>query len=86
MLYFDKIGITEGINVNKTSASKEHSICHYWHFLEKCFKLELNICNECHDVFVMHMNLSNIAVLNIHGFYYGCIINRISKSKVVNVL
>ena len=30
MLYFDRIGISEGIDVNKTSESKERDICHYW--------------------------------------------------------
>ena len=29
MLYFDRIGISEGIDINKTSASKECDICHY---------------------------------------------------------
>ena len=29
MLYFDKIDVSEGIDVNKTGASKECDICHY---------------------------------------------------------
>ena len=29
MLEYDRIGISEGIDVNKTSASKECDICHY---------------------------------------------------------
>ena len=29
MLYFDKIDVSERIDVNKTSASKELDICHY---------------------------------------------------------
>ena len=28
MLYFDRIDISEGIDVNKTSESKECDICH----------------------------------------------------------
>ena len=32
MLYFDRINISEGINVNKTSASKDCDIFHYWYF------------------------------------------------------
>ena len=30
MLYFDRTDVSKGIDVNKTSASKEHDICHYW--------------------------------------------------------
>ena len=33
MLYFDRIDVSEGIDVNKTSASKEYNICYYWYFL-----------------------------------------------------
>ena len=29
MLEYDRINISEGIDVNKTSASKECDICHY---------------------------------------------------------
>ena len=35
MLEYDKIHISEGIDINKTSASKECDICHYWYFLNK---------------------------------------------------
>ena len=36
MLYYDKIDVSEGIDFNKISASKECDICHYWYFLN-CF-------------------------------------------------
>ena len=29
MLYFNRIDVSEGIDVNKTSKSKECNICHY---------------------------------------------------------
>ena len=29
MVYFDRINVSEGIDVNKTGASKECDICHY---------------------------------------------------------
>ena len=32
MLYFDGIHVSEGIDVNKTSASKQCDICLYWYF------------------------------------------------------
>ena len=32
MLYYDRIDVSERININKTSASKEFDICHYWYF------------------------------------------------------
>ena len=38
MLYFDRVNVSEGIDVNKTSKSKECDICHYWYFLSKEYK------------------------------------------------
>ena len=35
MLEYNRIDVSEGIDVNKTNASKEYDICHYWYFLDK---------------------------------------------------
>ena len=35
MLYYGRIDISEEIDINKTSTSKECDICHYWYFLDK---------------------------------------------------
>ena len=43
MIYYDRMDVSEGIEVNKTSKSKECSICHYWHFLGKGFKFQADI-------------------------------------------
>ena len=33
MFYYNRIDVSEGIDVNKTSASKYCDICQYWYFL-----------------------------------------------------
>ena len=45
-LYYDRIDTFEGIDVNKTSASKECDICHYWYFLNYSFKFKPNVYNR----------------------------------------
>ena len=50
MLEYDRIDISEGIDVNKTSASKECDICHYWYSKDIGFKCEPYLCNGCHDL------------------------------------
>ena len=67
MLYFHRIDVSEGIDVNKRSASKECDICHYWYFLNYSFKSQPNVNNRCHDLLMMFMNLCNISILNIKG-------------------
>ena len=86
MLYFDRIDVSEGIYVIKTSASKECDICHYWYFLNFSFKFQPNACNRCHDLLIMSINLSDVAILNIKGSDYCCIISLISKSEAINLL
>ena len=50
MLEYDRIDISEGIDVNKTNASKECDICHYCYFKDIGFKYEPYLCNGCHDL------------------------------------
>ena len=86
MLYFNKLDISEGIDVNKTSQSKECNICHYWYFLNKGFNFQPNICNRCHDLLMMCMKFSDIAVLNIKSADYCCIISGINESEAKNLM
>ena len=39
MLEYDRIHISDGIDINKTNAPKECDICHYWYFLDKIFNM-----------------------------------------------
>ena len=70
----------------KKSASKKCDICHYGFFLNYSFNFQPNACNKCHDLFMMSMNLSDIAILNIKSSDYRCIISRISKNEAINVM
>ena len=55
MLYYDRIDVSEGIDINKTSKSKECDICQCWCFLNKGFKFQPYVCNRCHDLLMMSM-------------------------------
>ena len=35
MIEYERIDISESIDINKTSKSKECMLCHYWYFLNK---------------------------------------------------
>ena len=67
MLEYDRIDISEGVNIDKTSASKECSICHYWYFLDKNFNYDPYLCSECHDLMQKAMSLKNVAIVSIKG-------------------
>ena len=84
--YYDRIDVLEEINVEKTSASKECGICHYWYFLNYSFNFQWNDCNRCHDLLMVSINLSDIAILNIKDSNYCCTISLISKNEAINLL
>ena len=54
-----KIDVSEGTDVNKTSASKECELCHYWFFKDIGFKFEEHVCNKCHNLLTMDHSLKN---------------------------
>ena len=63
MLYYDRNDVSEGIDINQTSAWKECDIYHHWCFLDKEFKFQPYVCNGCHDVLIMSIKMLIIAVL-----------------------
>ena len=68
-------------NIFLEKASYELRKNHYWYFLNKEFKFQPNVCNGCHDLLMMSMNLSGIAILNIKSADYRCIISALAKIR-----
>lgn len=86
MLYYDRINISEGIDINGASASKGCVICCYWHFSDKEFSFQSSVFNDCHDQLTMSFDINSIVVLNIHGVEYCSTIFEISKCEAINLL
>ena len=83
MLQYEKIDVSEGVDVNKTSASKECELCHYWFFKDIGFKFEEHVCNRCHDLLTMAYSLKNIAILSAKGATFRCLLMSISKNEAL---
>ena len=86
MLEYDRIDISEGIDVDKTSKSKECKICHYWHFKDINFKYELLLCNGCHGLMPKAVNLNDVAIVYIKGSAYRIRFWYISKDNVIDMI
>ena len=86
MLQYQKIDVSEGIDVNKTSASKECEYYHYWFFKDVGFKFEEHVCNGCHNLLTMAHSLKNIAILSAKGATFGCLLMGISKNEALKRL
>ena len=44
MLQYDRIDVSEGIGINKTSESKECMLSHYWYFKDVGYKFQPYVC------------------------------------------
>ena len=81
MLQYQKIDVSEGTDMNITSALKECDLCHYWFLKDTGFKFEEHVCNKCNDLLTMAYSLKNIAILNAKGATFRCILMGISKNE-----
>ena len=86
MLQYDRTDISEGIDIDKTSESKECMLCHYCYFKDIGYKFQAYLCNGCHAVWMMVYELKNIAILNAKGIDYRCTLWGISRDEAVNRL
>ena len=86
MLEYERIDISEGIDVNKTNLSKECDICHYWYFKDLGFKYEPYLCNGCHDLIQKAMSFNNIAIVYVKGYTYRIRFWYKSKDDGINIM
>ena len=86
MLEYDKIDISEGIDINKTCASKECDTCHYWYFLNKNFRYEPYLCNGCRELMQKAMDFNDVAILSIQTNDYRIHFWYKSKNDAINLI
>ena len=86
MLEYGRTDISEGIDTNKTSVSKECNICHYWYFLDKHFNYDPYLCNGCHDLMQKAISFKNVAIVSIKGNYYRIHFSYISKNDAITIM
>ena len=90
MLEYDRIDISEGIDVNKTNLSKECDICHYWYFKDIGFKyenyLDYHDCHGCHDLIQKAMSFNNVAVVYVKGNAYRIHFWHMSRDDAINIM
>ena len=86
MLEYDKIDISEGIDINKTNKSKQCKICHYWYFKDIGFKYEPHLWNGCHGLLQKAVSFNNTAIVYVKGIAYGIKFWYISKDDAINLI
>ena len=86
MTEYEKIDISEGIDQNKSSNSKECSICHYWLFLDINFNYDPYLCNGCNDVTMKAVSFKDVAIIYAKGNASRVNFSFMTKNDAINLL
>ena len=86
MLEYDRIDISEGIDINKTNKSKECMLCHYWYFLDKNFSYGPYLCDGCYNIMQKSMDFKNIAIVYVKRSAHRIRFWYMSKRKAISLM
>ena len=86
MLEYNKIDISEGIDVNKTSNSGECSLCKFYYFLNKNFNYQMYLCDGYHDMSMKANSMQNLAIIHHKGNAYRINFVFMSKNNAFNLI
>ena len=82
MLEYGRIDISEGIDINRTNASKESDICHNWSFFGK----KPYLYNSYHDLMEKATNFNGFAIVSVNGSHYRIHFWYMSKNDATNIM
>ena len=83
---YNRIDLSEKIDVNKTNLQKQCVICHYWYFKDISFKYENYLCNGCHDLMQKATSFNNVAIVYVKGSAYIIHFWYMSKDDAINIM
>ena len=86
MIGYEKINISEKIDVDKTNKSKECMPCHYWHFLCKHFSYGPYLCDDCYNFSQKSTDFKNIAIVHIKKNTYRIYFKHMSKHEAKKLI
>ena len=87
MLEYDRIDISEGININKCEEKSRRCIlCKFYYFLDKNFKYGPYLCNGCYDMSMKAVSMQNLTIINHNGNHHRVNFAFISKKDAYNLI
>ena len=82
MLYYNRIDLSKGTDPAKSINSKECMVYHYW-FFNHGFKLQNFVCNGFHNLTILCLNISNIAIITVKDVDSRCIFMTLANLKQI---
>ena len=85
MLKYDRIDISEGIDIKECKETyKECNLCKFY-FLDKKFNYGPYLCNGCY-MYLKAVSIKNLAIINHNGNHYRVNFAFISKKDAYNLI
>ena len=81
MLEYERIDISEGIDVHMSNKSKECMLCYYWYFLVKNFSYGPYLCDGCYNIMQKCNRFKNIAIVHVKKSIYRIYFLYMSKRE-----
>ena len=86
MLVYERIDISDEIDVNKLYESKECTLCHYWYYLDKNFSYGPYLCDGCCNMTQKCNELKNIGIIHIKQSVYRICFPFMSKHEAKKLM
>ena len=87
MLEYDRIDISEGIDIKKCKETpRVCNLCKFYYFLDKDFNYGPYLCNGCYDMSLKAVSIKNLAITNHNGNHRRVNFAFISKKDVCNLI
>ena len=86
MLQYNRIDISEGIDIKKANASKECKIWHFSYFKDIGFKCEPRLCNGCHRLTQKAISFNDVAIVSVKGSAYRIHFWYMNKDDAINIM
>ena len=87
MLEYDRIDLSEGIDVNRSIlTSRKCYSCGYWFFINKNFNYQKYMCNGCHDISTKANSIHNLCIGSNNCNAYRSNFAFMSKNDAFNLI
>ena len=86
MVVYERIDISDGIDVKKSYESKDCTLCHYRYFLDKSFSYGPYLCDRCYNMTQKCNKLKNIAAIRIKKSVYRICFLLMSKCEAKKLM
>ena len=86
ILEYERIDISEGIDISKTNKSKECMLCHYWYFVDNNFSCGPYLCDGWYNITQKSVDFRNITIIHIKNSACRIYFTHLSKCEAKKLM